>query len=148
MWEQSGGGMSPPQRSEAGQITAFVTVAVLALVLMAGLVVDGGRLIVAKRRANNRAEQAARAGAQAVSVDAIRSSGAQVLDEDQAVAAAQDFLARAGGDGTVSVSGDSVTVTVDVQTSMLILGAAGLADKTVTGTATARNVRGVEEPET
>lgn len=140
--------MRPSRSDQAGQVTAFVTVFTVALIVMAGLVVDGGRLIAAKRRANNRAEQAARAGAQAVSVDAIRSSGAQVLDEDQAIAAADSFLARTGTRGTVTVSGNSVTVTVDVPTSMLILGPFGLSDRTVTGTGTARNVRGVEDAET
>ncbi len=140
--------MRPRQRGQAGQVTAFVTMFMVALVFVAGLVVDGGRLIAAKRRANNRAEQAARAGAQAVSVETLRSSGDQVLDEDEAIAAASAFLSRVGTRGTVSVSGDSVTVDVEVPTSMLILGAAGLADKTVTGTGTARNVRGVEEAET
>ncbi len=71
------------RRDEGGQVTAFVTMFMVALVFVAGLVVDGGRLIAAKRRADNRAEQAARAGAQAVSIDVIRSSGAQVLDEDK-----------------------------------------------------------------
>ena len=140
--------MSRLDRTQSGQITAFVTVVTVALIFFAGLVVDGGRLLGAKRRANNRAEQAARAGAQALSVESIRSSGAQVLDEEEAIAAANAFLNRVGDRGTVSVAGDSVTVTVDMLTSMLILVAAGLADRTVTGTGTARNVRGLDAPET
>ncbi len=60
-----------------------------------------------------------------------------MLDEDGAIDTANDFLARVGTRGTVSVSGDSVTVTVHLPTSMLILGAAGVGDKTVTGTGTA-----------
>jgi Flp pilus assembly protein TadG len=133
---------------EAGQVTAFVTVITMALVLATGLVVDGGRLIEAKRRVNNRAEQAARAGAQALSVEALRSSGAQIIDEDRARAAVRDYLGRAGSEGKVlSVTGDSVTVEVTDSTSLLILGVAGLADQAVRGTGTARNVRGVTTAE-
>ncbi|MDQ3679255.1 MAG: hypothetical protein M3378_01675 [Actinomycetota bacterium] len=71
-----------------------------------------------------------------------------MLDEDEAIAAPTAFLNKVGDRGTVSVAGDSVTVTVDIPTSLLILGAAGLADRTVTGTGTARNVRGVDARET
>ena len=141
--------MRRSQRGEAGQVTAFVTVITMALVLATGLVVDGGRLIEAKRRVNNRAEQAARAGAQALSVEALRSSGAQVIDEDRARAAVRDYLGRAGSEGKVlSVTGDSVTVEVTESTSLLILGVAGLGDQGVMGTGTARNVRGVTTAET
>lgn len=136
------------QRCEAGQVTAFVTIVTMALVLATGLVVDGGRLIEAKRRVNNRAEQAARAGAQALSVEALRSSGDQVIDKEGAGAAVRDYLSRVGSEGRVlSVSGDSVTVEVTDSTSLLILGVAGLADQTVTGTGTARNVRGITTAE-
>jgi len=136
------------QRREAGQVTAFVTIVTMALVLATGLVVDGGRLIEAKRRVTNRAEQAARAGAQSLSEEALRSSGNQVIDRDEASAAVQDYLGRVGSEGrVVSVSGDSVTVEVTDSASLFILGVAGLADQTVTGRGTARNVRGVSTAE-
>lgn len=140
--------MSRRQGAEAGQVTAFVTVVTMALVLATGLVVDGGRLIEAKRRVNNRAERAARAGARALSIEALRSTGNQVIDEGRARTAVRGFLGQVGSEGNVvSVTDDSVTVEVTAPTSLLILGVAGLADQTVTGTGTARNVRGVTAAE-
>ncbi len=79
---------------EGGQVTAFVTVCTVALVFVVGLVLDGGLVLAAKRQAGNVAESAARAGAQAVSVDRLRSQGVSELDADQAVARPRSYLAQ------------------------------------------------------
>ena len=47
-------------------MTAFVVTLAAALILLAGLVLDGGLVLAAKRRAINEAEAAARAGAQQI----------------------------------------------------------------------------------
>src|SRR6266545_4681866 len=65
---------TPPRAEEGGVVTAFVVVMAIALLLVTGLVFDGGRAIVAKRHAINVAEQAARAGAQAIDIASVRSS--------------------------------------------------------------------------
>ena len=130
---------------DGGQVTAFVVVFTVALVFVAGLVVDGGALLTTKRCAINTAEQAARAGAQALSIDDIRATGAQTLDPDRAAAAAHDYLGAVGHRGTVAVDGGRVTVTVAIPRRPLILGIGGLRTVTVTGQATARNARGVVE---
>jgi Flp pilus assembly protein TadG len=131
---------------ERGQVTAFVVVMTTALIFMAGLVLDGGYVLAAKRRAINEAERAARAGAQSLSEDDLRSSGAQRLDPDKARRAAQDYLARTGHQGqVVSVSGDTITVRVQINRDLLILPGGSM---TVSGTASARNVRGVVSAET
>lgn len=134
-------------RGEEGQVTAFVVVVTVALLLCAGLVVDGGRVLAARRQAADIAAGAARAGAQEVSVDDLRTSNAQVLDPGQARAAAHAYLQQAGRAGTVEVTGGAVTVRVEITTPMVILGVAGLVDRTVSGTETARSVRGVSEAE-
>ena len=52
---------------ERGQVTAFVVVIIVALLAMAGLVIDGGSALAAKRRAINEADSAARAPVQSSS---------------------------------------------------------------------------------
>ncbi len=134
---------------ERGQVTAFVTIFVVALLFVAGLVLDGGLLLAAKREADATASAAARAGAQAVSLDALRGSGAQRLDEQASRQAVADFLSQAGYQGrVVEVAADHVSVEVTIQRRLLILGIGNLTSRTVTGRATARNVRGVREAET
>jgi len=135
-------------REETGQVTPFVVLMTVALLLCAGLVVDGGRILAARRQATDIAAGAARAGAQAVSIDELRSTNAQRLDPGRARAAAGEYLAQVGRTGEVDVAGDTVTVRVRVATPMVILGIAGIGQKTVTGTGEARSVRGVQEAET
>lgn len=130
-------------RDERGQVTAFVTIFTLALIFVVGLVLDGGFVLAAKRQAMNEAEQAARAGAQAVDIDALRGTGAQVLQPEAAADAARAYLARVGRTGDVTVDGATVTVSVSIDRPLLILGIGGLADVTVTGTGSASAVRGV-----
>ena len=61
-----------PHTDEAGSVTAMVAIFAVALLLLAGLVYDGGMILASKRRAINTAEQAARAGAQEVSIASVR----------------------------------------------------------------------------
>lgn len=129
-------------------MTAFVTVFTVALVFVVGLVLDGGALLAAKRQANNTAEAAARAGAQVLSIDSLRTSGTSELDAAEAVAAATRYLDRVGHRGTVAVASDSVAVTVEIDQPLQILGIGGLADVTVTAERSARTVRGVDDAET
>lgn len=135
-------------RDDNGMVTAFVVVFTTALLFVAGLVIDGGYLLTAKRQAINVAEQAARAGAQGLSISQLRATGRHVLDPQQAAAAAHAYLASAGHEGTVAVTGDQITVTVTVRRAPVILGIAGIGEFTVTGQATARNVRGVTGADT
>lgn len=115
-----------------------VSVVMMLLLVMVlgggGLIVDGGRAMVARRHASNTAEAAARA---AVST-ATPVSG---FDRTKARAAALDYAARAGisaADISVEVGLDFVTVTVVERrrTVFLILG--GQATMTVTASGTAR----------
>ena len=127
-------------RSDDGQITAFVVGFFLALVVLAGLVIDGGYTLAARRRAFNEAQAAARAGAQALSVESLR-QGEVTLDPDTAAGAAEAYLARVGHTGSVSVSDNEVRVTVSFSQPMFVL--AGIGSLTVTGHGSARNVSGV-----
>jgi hypothetical protein len=88
-------------------------------------VLDGGRILASKREATNLAESAARAGAQAISDDAVRRGSAVILDGPEAETAACTFLGRAGqacGGGTfVRTDGNEVTVTVRSSVNPLLL---------------------------
>jgi hypothetical protein len=57
---------------ESGMVTAFVVIFTLALVLMAGLVLDGGLALAAKVQAIDDGQAAARAGAQAIDIPTYR----------------------------------------------------------------------------
>lgn len=130
-----------------GMITAFVAVLTVSLLLLAGLVLDGGNLLAAKRQAINEAEAAARAGAQALRPDTLR-AGTVTIDPTSADQAVADYLTATGHRGHVDVTGDTVTVTVTIPQRLSILGLGGLHDITVTGHGAARAVRGVTRAET
>jgi hypothetical protein len=130
---------------EAGQITAFVVVMMAALILLAGLVVDGGLTLAARERALGEAQEAARAGAQAINLALYRQDGKLEIIPGQAIADARAYLAGAGAAGTASVAGNAVTVTVTIVQPMQILDAAGLRAITVRATATATPDLGVNK---
>jgi len=129
-----------------GVVTAFVVIFAVALVFVCGLVLDGGRILASKREANNLAESAARAGAQAISDDAVRSGSAVILNGPAAETAACAFLGRAGqpcGGGTfVSTDGNEVTVTVRSSVRPLLL---PVGAQTFTVDRSACVVRGITE---
>jgi hypothetical protein len=134
-------------RGEDGTVTAFVVSFTLALILLAGLVVDGGLTLAARVQAIDEAQAAARAGAQAIDLAAYRADGPLTLQPDQARQAARDYLATTGHDGTVDVHDNEVDVTVHITQPMQILGIAGISTLTVTGHGSARPEHGVEAPE-
>jgi Flp pilus assembly protein TadG len=130
---------------ERGSVTLFVVVLALGLLAMAGLVVDGGAKLTAQRRANNLAEQAARAGAQAADEAALR-SGTTTLNSPAARDAALRYLSAAGyGSGRVTVSGVAVDVRVSTTTPTRILGVLGVHSLRVTGQGHAELLRGVRQ---
>ncbi len=131
---------------ERGQVTAFLAVFVVALLAVAGLVIDGGYTLAAKRRAMNEAEGAARAAAQAVTPGSLR-QGEPVLDPAKATLLAQNYLAKTGHTGTIAIDGQRVSVSVSFAQPMLVLGLGGLGRVTVTGHGQARPVRGLTEEE-
>jgi Flp pilus assembly protein TadG len=130
---------------ERGSVTVFVTLFTLTLVFVAGLVVDGGQILNARREAANIAESAARAGAQALDEHAARTSGATILNPRQATARARTFLATNGHQGTATATNSTVTVTVTIHQPLLILSLGGLTDVTVVETGTATPLHGIEE---
>ncbi|MEV7393938.1 pilus assembly protein TadG-related protein [Streptomyces sp. NPDC091215] len=130
-----------------GQVTPFVVILAVAIVMFAGLIVDGGLTLAAKVRAIGEAQEAARAGAQALDLSVYRNTGTLRLIPDQARARAQTYLASTHDTGTVILTGDTVTVTVTAHQHTQLLGLLGLDSLTVTATGSAHPVRGVTAPE-
>jgi hypothetical protein len=131
---------------ESGTVTAFVVIFALALLLMAGLVLDGGLTLAAKVQAIDDAQGAARAGAQAIDIPTYRATGQITLDPTEATADAQRYLTSSGHTGTVAVNGNQVTVTVSITQPTQILSLAGVDHLTVTGTGTATAEQGNNAP--
>lgn len=129
-------------REDDGTITIFVVITTMALLLTASLVLDGGRLLAARREAADIAGNAARAGAQAVNEHELR-SGRAVIDPIAAVDAVAVYLASTPATGSSRIAGDTVSVDVRMPVRMLMLGLAGVGDATVTATRQARAVTGV-----
>jgi len=127
--------MSVRGRGERGNVSLFVVLLLPALFLAAGLVLDGGRQIQARREAHGHAAAAARAAVQLT--DAEVRGGA--LDPGSAVARAAAELGRLGAAGAARVSGDSVTVTVTAGVDYLLFPGGG----TVRQQSTASPVTGV-----
>ncbi|QFZ24235.1 hypothetical protein EKG83_14285 [Saccharothrix syringae] len=110
---------------------------------LAGLTLDGGSALAAKIRAGGQAEAAARAGAQAVDLAAYRADGTLRLVPAQAIADAGAHLAAQGVTGTVTVSGDTVTVTVTATRNTQLLGLLGIGSLQVHGRGSAHPQHGV-----
>lgn len=132
-------------RTDRGTVTAFVAGFAVALLAMAGLVVDGGYLLAGQRAAFDLAEAAARVGAQAVDEDALRQGDGVVVRPDEARQRVAEYLEGTGHEGTVEVSGDTVTVHVTVTQRLAILGIVGVGPATIHASGSAHGVRSVRE---
>jgi len=132
-------------RDDKGQVTAFVVVMITALLLCAGLVIDGGLALAAKIRATDEAQSASRAGAEEINLATYRDTATVVLNPAEATNAAEQYLASTGDRGQVIVVGNTVTVTVEATQPTQILGIVGLHSMTVSATASASAVRGITE---
>ena len=123
-------------------VTVFTIIIAVALMLFAGLAYDGGMALDARVRTLNEAQEAARAGAQALNIGALRAGGPAVLDASAAVTAAQAYLAGTGDPGTVSVNGTTVTVSVTHTRQATFLALAGVGAMTAHATASAKAEQG------
>lgn len=139
-------GLATPSRmgmaQERGAVTLFVAIAVVGLMAMLGLVVDGGGKIRAVQRADRLAAEAARAAGQAVDARSVLSGEVIRVDRTAALAAAQQYLSAADAHGRAEISPDgrAITVTTEATVPTVFLGLVGVPQLTVTGTADARLV--------
>ncbi len=121
---------------DRGSVSLFVVLLLPVLVLFAGLVLDGGRQLQARRDALAAAASSARAAIQMTPAEATRG-----LDRSLATGRAQAELSRRGFAGVVHVSGSIVQVTAHASINFVILpGGASVA-----GSAQASAQGGVEQ---
>src|SRR6266568_631853 len=134
---------------ERGSLTLMLAVMMVALLSLAGLVIDGGRKLNQSASAYAIAQEAARAGAGMVDRSAAYRSGTFQVDQAQALAAARAYLAGAGYAGTVTADGTQrILVTVTVTRHTLVLSLIGIDTMTSSGSAVASLVSGVTGPGT
>ncbi|MGY1583893.1 TadE/TadG family type IV pilus assembly protein [Streptomyces sp. MN13] len=141
--------LSRARSDDTGGVTVFVAVCVIALIGIIGVAVDGGSTMRATERADFIAGEAARAGGQAIDPAKAITGSAIVVDPRAATAAAQAYLRSAGATGTVSVSSDGKTLTVNVtgRYDTKFLSVVGISSLPVTGHGKATLLHGVTAPE-
>ena len=130
--------------------TLFVAIVATALMLVIGLVVDGGAVVSARAEALDEATAAGRAAAQMIDADALLRNNTVVLDPEVAKKAALDYIASTGDKATVHIdqeapgtagtrvvtTGPSVAVAVTrtVKTQFLFMVGFDSISQTVTAT--------------
>lgn len=141
----------------SGSVTPFVLIVTIALFMLGGLVIDGGRQLNSKSRAIAYAQEASRAGATAVDVTKDRA----IVDKDDARLAATRFCehAMSQDDDLVACVPDirsaddteggapvyDVQVETTVKTDAILSGMFGVNTWTADGLARARPVQGVTD---
>jgi Flp pilus assembly protein TadG len=110
---------------DEGVVTAFVVIFAVVLIFVTGLVLDGGRTLVAYREARNVADAAARAGAQGIDEQAIRNHDTQVLNptlaEQRACAIVAHSNFTCGTNASVVTVGNTVTVSIQTDVDMWLI---------------------------
>jgi Flp pilus assembly protein TadG len=120
---------------DAGRVSVFVAAAMPAMLLFMALMWDASGYLRALHRADNVANEAARAAGQAINIPLAVTGEQIVVDPAAAEVAAASYLVNAGVTGDVAVSDDGrqVSVTVDVPYEPLFLGVFGFGPYTAEG---------------
>ena len=130
------------RHDDRGSISIWVVTATIVMMTLVGLAVDLGGQVHAQQRAHDVAAQAARAGGQQVEAAPAVEGRYVALDTAAARRAAEQYLAAAGVEGTVTITGGTtlvVRVTDIYEPTFLAM--VGIGDLTVTGDASARLIR-------
>jgi hypothetical protein len=122
-------------RDQRGQSVNIFVVGVLgAMILTAGLVIDGGQKMTAASRAETTAAAAARIGANAAATQQL--AGRE--PDGVALRAARSYLAAVPDvDGSVVLESGALTVETTSTVDTIFLGMVGITEVTGTGRATA-----------
>lgn len=127
---------------DRGSVAVFTAIVGLALLVIIGLVVDGGGQIRNLQRADTAAQEAGRAAGQAVDPAVLARGDGGRVDPANAAAAARSYLQSAGVQGTVTVTGPT-TLQISTTTSYntLFLGIIGIGSLPASGDSQVRLVR-------
>lgn len=120
-----------------GAFSVPMAIAMLAMILVLGLVIDGVRAAQGLARADAIAQEAARAGGQALDPAAL-ARGVTAVDPDAATIAAQAYLTAAGATGEATViAPDRIHVTATITRPTVVLGLLGRTELVSQGSADA-----------
>lgn len=129
---------------ERGSLSIWMATTSFVMIILVGLAVDLGGQVHAQQHARDVAAQAARVAGQHIDAGRAIQGDTLTIDPAQARAAAREYLAAAGVDGTIDIrGGDTVTVSVSDTYHTQFLSLIDINHLTVTGTATARPVRSI-----
>ena len=135
------GRLKAPTLDERGSISIWLALSSFVMIMLVGLAVDLGGQVHALQRDHDLAAQAARAGGEEVQASSAIQGQTLAINPIAAQAAAERYLAAAGVSGTVSVKGETITVTIHDHYPTTFLGAIGINQLSVTTTATAHLIR-------
>jgi Flp pilus assembly protein TadG len=125
-------------RDDRGQSLTWVAVFLPALLVVLGLVLDGGLAFANRRALQDLADGAAAAGAMQIETSAYATGGTVRIDASQAQSAAQTYLARHPSvSSTVTVGPTWVKVTVREAWPTVFMKLFGVRSVTMSATATA-----------
>lgn len=129
---------------ERGEVSEFVILTVIALVLVVGLVVDGGAKLTAASEASSIASEAGRAGGQPLT--ALPTEDGVAINQSRSATAAQEYISAAGAHGSVTqIDPTTLEVTVTVDKETVFLGLIGIHSVSATRTARVDLIRGQTE---
>ena len=127
------------RRAEEGIVAISVVILAIAVLLAGGLVIDGGRLMAARREAASVASSASRIAAQELDVDLFETGNTVTLIPVDADTVARKFLADEGYDNfDITITGDTVRVVIRDDVRLTILSILGTPSRRVVGTSTAQ----------
>ncbi|QHO90782.1 pilus assembly protein TadE [Actinomyces sp. 432] len=135
---------------ERGSTSVFAVIVAAVLMALAGLCIDGGKVLNARATLTDTAEQAARAGAQEISSGSMRGATRFSLDAAAARTAAGRHLAASGisvDSFTVSTTGQDVVVSVEEEVPTTMLRIVGVDSVHVSATGTAHAAIGINQEE-
>lgn len=128
-----------------GQVVLWVAIMLPLFLGIVGLAIDGGTLFAERRRAQNAADAAARAGAQQIDTDHYRATGMIRPDQGWARHEARSYLAAHGeGDTSIDTTGQQVTVAVRRDVPLSFLKLLGVGAVSIGATAVAEPFYGIE----
>jgi hypothetical protein len=138
-------------RDEGGQVAPLAAVMLLGLVVLAGLVIDGGMLFASHRDLQRIADGAVRAGAMALDEASLRGGETTDvrLDPERAREEVRDYLTSVGfsGQSQILPGSGEVEVVLELQQRTLVMDIVGVREVTVRASSTARPRYGIDSPE-
>lgn len=117
--------MSAPRHRDGGSVSMFTVIFAFFVIVLAGLLVDGGLAIHARQRAADIAEQAARAAADDIDVAHLRATGDARINRTTACGRAFRLMRaypEVAARECVVPTADSATVRVTIEVKLQLLG--------------------------